>query len=79
MTNTPHELSEEFPEYADAMHRLKTTDSHFAGLAEQYHVINGAIHKAETNLSPTDDLHLTQMRKERLALKDQIAAILSQT
>lgn len=76
MSHTPHELHEEFPEHADTLHRLKENDTHFAKLSEDYHTINRAIHRAETDVEPTDDLHMAQMRKERLAIKDQIAAIL---
>ncbi|WP_375255104.1 YdcH family protein [Yoonia sp.] len=77
MAHTPHQLPEEFPEHADTMLRLKETDAHFEKLSEDYHVLNSAIHRAETDLEPTDDLHMAQMRKERLALKDQISAILN--
>lgn len=76
MTHVPHELAEEFPEHKDALHRLKTTDRHFARLAEEYHEINRAIHRAETDIQPTDDLHAEEMRKQRLRLKDEIAAML---
>ena len=72
MSHTPHELAEEFPEHVETIHALKVADPHFAGLSEQYHEVNRAIHRAETDVEPTDDLHMAQMRKERLALKDQI-------
>lgn len=78
MAHTPHELAEEFPEAADKIHALKETDAHFSGLAEQYHTLNRAVHRAETNVEPTDDFQLTKWRKERLVLKDQISAILAQ-
>ena len=29
MTHTPHELHEEFPDKADAIHRLRESDAHF--------------------------------------------------
>lgn len=76
MSHTPHELHEEFPEHHDTLHRLKTTDPHFAELFDQYHTVNRAIHRAETDVEPTDDLHMADMRKQRMTLKDQIAAIL---
>ena len=47
MTHTPHELHEEFPEHAEAISRLKQSDAHFARLAEEYHEINRAVHRAE--------------------------------
>jgi uncharacterized protein YdcH (DUF465 family) len=76
MSNTPHELGDDFPGQADLIHELKTTNAHFANLADRYHEINRAVHRAETDVEPTDDLHMAELRKERMALKDQIAAAL---
>ena len=76
MSNVPHELHEEFPEYTDKIHDLKVSNAHFSKLFDAYHEINRAVHRAETNIEPTDDLHMEQMRKERLKLKDQIFAML---
>ncbi|MGC9420686.1 YdcH family protein [Rhodovulum marinum] len=76
MTNTPHELAEDFPGQAKLIHDLKEKDAHFARLFDEYHEINGAVHRAETDIEPTDDLHLTEMRKKRVHLKDEIARIL---
>ena len=53
MSHTPHELAEEFPDKIDAMHALKESDAHFARLADEYHDINRAIHRAETNVEPS--------------------------
>jgi uncharacterized protein YdcH (DUF465 family) len=72
MTHTPHELAEEFPEKVAEMSALKQNDAHFAKLFDNYHDINRAIHRAETDVEPTSDDHLVQMRKERLLLKDKI-------
>ncbi len=72
MTHTPHELAEEFPEKIAEMSALKQNDAHFAKLFDNYHNINRAIHRAETDVEPTSDDHIIQMRKERLVLKDQI-------
>lgn len=76
MSHTPHELIAEFPEYAFRITQLKTTEPHFARLYENYHEVNRAIHRAETNIEPTDDLRLETMRKERLRLKDELYAML---
>ena len=35
MSNTPHELGDDFPGQADLIHDLKTTNAHFASLAEE--------------------------------------------
>jgi len=77
MSNTPHELAEEFPGHIDAMQTLKAKDPHFAKLFDDYHEVNRAIHRAETNVEPTDDFNDVAMRKTRMALKDEIWAILS--
>lgn len=77
MANTPHQLHEEFPDKIKELHDLKTHDAHFARLAEEYHNVNRAVHRAETDVEPTDDLHMQEMRKQRLALKDEIWALLN--
>lgn len=77
MSHTPHELAEEFPEYADKISTLKQQDAHFARLIDDYHDINRAVHRAEVDVEPTDDFHLTEMRKQRLHLKDELARILA--
>lgn len=76
MSHTPHELPELFPDAVDAIHRLKLSDAHFARLAENHHRLNREIHRAETNVEPTDDLHLEALKKERLALLDEISEML---
>lgn len=77
MSHTPHELSEEFPESVDKISALKQSDAHFSRLVDEYHEINRNVHRAETDVEPTDDLHLVEMRKQRLSLKDQIWHMLS--
>ena len=76
MSNTPHELGDDFPGQADLIHELKTTNAHFANLADRYHEINRAVHRAETDVEPTDDLHMGELRRERMRLKDEIAVML---
>lgn len=77
MTHTPHELHEEFPEFADKMEALKGSDAHFAKLFEEYHEVNRAVHRAETFVEPTDQFHEEEMRKQRALLKDQLYRMLS--
>lgn len=77
MSHTPHELQDDFPDLAEKIHELKLENPHFARLVEDYHEINRAVHRAESDVEPTDDLHLVEMRKERLRLKDEIYAMLT--
>ncbi|MCK0151054.1 YdcH family protein [Marivita sp. S6314] len=76
MSHTPHELAEEFPDRVEQMSTLKQSDAHFAKIFEQYHELNRAVHRAETNVEPMDTLAETDLRKQRAALKDEIWAYL---
>jgi len=76
MSNTPHELSEDFPEHKQKIHDLKESDAHFAKLVEKYHEVNRAVHRMETRIEPVTDDVEEQTRRERMALKDKIAAYL---
>ena len=77
MSHVPHELAEEFPEKAAQISELKQSDAHFAKLIDEYHEINRAVHRAETNVEPVEELAEVEMRKQRAALKDEIWGILS--
>lgn len=77
MSHTPHELHEEFPELAQRITELKTSDAHFAKLAEEYHTVNRAVHRAETNVEPTDQFNEEEMRKTRARLKDELYRLLT--
>lgn len=77
MSHTPHELAEEFPEHVEKMSKLKVSDAHFAKMFETYHDVNRAVHRAETNVEPMEQLAEVELRKKRAALKDEIAAYLS--
>jgi len=78
MSHTPHELHEEFPEHIEKMRELKSSNAHFARLADDYHEVNRAVHRAETNVTPMEDLAVIEMRKKRALLKDQIFRLLSE-
>lgn len=72
MSNTPHELHEEFPDKAQAIHALKTADAHFARLVEDYHDANRAVHRAETRVEPVSEEAEAALRQKRMRLKDAI-------
>ena len=78
MSHTPHELAEEFPDKVQQIHDLKVSDAHFARLADEYHLLNRQVHRAETNVDPMEELAEVQLRKQRASLKDEIWGILSQ-
>lgn len=76
MSDTPHKLADEFPDHRAQISHLKDIDGHFARICDEYTEINHQIHLAETDIEPTDDLHITEMRKKRMKLKDEIYGML---
>ena len=77
MTHVPHELAEDFPGKAARIHALRQEDPHFRRLTDEYHEVNRAVHRAETYAEPTDEANEHELRRRRVALKDQIAACLA--
>lgn len=76
MTHVPHGLHEEFPQAAATISKLKIGDAHFARLADRYEHLNREIHRIETDVEPASDETLEKLKKERIKLKDEIAAML---
>ncbi|KND21203.1 hypothetical protein ADZ37_01590 [Pannonibacter phragmitetus] len=77
MSHVAHELHEEFPEAAGALHALKLSNAHFAKLADDYHEVNRELHRIESGIAPASDEATEDLKKKRLQLKDQIAAMLA--
>jgi hypothetical protein len=77
MSHTPHELAAEFPDHQQRIHDLKLSDAHFARLCDEYHEVNRAVHRAETRAEVVAESHEAALRRQRLTLKDQIAARLT--
>lgn len=72
-----HDLIHEFPEHRDRIHDLKVSDNHFRRLFDKYHEVNGEIHRIESGVENTEDAVLTELRVERLRLKDELFALIS--
>lgn len=76
MSHVPHELADEFPEFKDKIHALKTGDRHFAKLSDEYHQLNREIHRVEAAGVNVGDEAFENLKKNRLKLKDEIFKIL---
>lgn len=74
--HTPHELHEAFPDDAALLTRLKVDDRHFANIADRYHELNRAIHRIESEIEPTSDEHAEELKKQRLAMLDEISVLI---
>ena len=76
MTLQLHDLHNEFPEFKDAIHTLKTSNAHFARLFDEYHVANNNVKRLEDEGVPVSDESFEEAKKKRLKLKDELYAIL---
>ena len=76
MFGEKHDLIHEFPEYKDRIHELKTSNTHFAKLFDEYHEIEHEVRRIEENIETTSDEYLEEQKKKRLYLKDQLFAML---
>ncbi len=54
-------------------------DAHFAHLSDSYHEVNRRIHRIESLVEPASDELLTDLRRQRVTLKDEIAAMIAAT
>ncbi|ABL71712.1 MULTISPECIES: YdcH family protein [Paracoccus] len=73
----PHAIHEEFPNDAARIHELKVSDAHFARLLEEYDEINDQVAGAESRHTPMSEEAEIALRKQRAALKDEIARMLA--
>ena len=77
MSHTPHELADEFPNDHALLHELKLSNPHFVTLSDRYHAVNGEIHRIEAGIESTSDEFAESLKKQRLSLIDEIAAIIA--
>ena len=71
---TLHDL---FPDDEAILHALKTDDAHFRNLADQHNLLAKQIYRIETDIEPASDEHLEELKKQRLALLDEVAAMIA--
>ncbi len=76
MIHIPHELPDEFATEARYITQLTETNHDFKKLVARYNAVNQNIYRIESGEEPTTDEVLEELKKKRLALKDEIAAIL---
>ena len=74
-----HNLTREFPEYTDKINVLKLNDEIFRKMYVNYEEVNALIqHYEEGEQNHTTDEHLTDLRKKRVHLKDDLYSYLRQ-
>lgn len=65
-----------FPEYRDLISELKTTDRHFLSLFEKHNQLDQKIKNIESRIEPGTHEEIEILKKEKLALKDQLYSLL---
>ena len=71
-----HDLIHELPEHRDRIHALKTSNRYFANQFEKYHETDHAVLRIENGIENTSDEYLEELKKKRLALKDELFAMI---
>ena len=72
-----HTIGDEFPEHKEQIHRLKTSNAHFQSLLTKWEEVDKRIARAESRIELMSEEQEEQLRRNRLALKDEIYAMLS--
>ncbi|MFM6986522.1 MAG: YdcH family protein [Hydrogenophaga sp.] len=67
-----------FPEYRDLITRLKGHDMHFTRLFDKHNELDQLIKNKEAHIEPGTQMEIEALKKEKLALKDQLYTILKQ-
>ena len=75
--HTPHELTNIFRRDRELVSRLKQQDAHYARLADEYHEVNREVHRIEAETEAASDERTEALKKQRLALLDEITAIVN--
>jgi len=72
-----HNLTHEFPELEERINQLKLDDENFRKMYVNYEEVNALIqHYEEGEQNHTTDEHLTDLRKKRMHLKDDLYVFL---
>ena len=65
-----------FPEYRDLITKLKTEDARFERLFDKHNELDQKIKNMEARIEPATDIEIDVLKKEKLALKDELYRIL---
>ena len=77
MSQVPHELAETFPGRAGEIRDLRKSSLRFRMVMNDYHQVNRAIHRAETEAGRLDEFTEARLRRERRRLVAEIAGMLA--
>ena len=70
--NRTHDLLHELPEREAEIQALRKTNNHFAKLFQQYEDLNKDVLRIEKGAEAASDERLENLKKQRLACKDEM-------
>jgi uncharacterized protein YdcH (DUF465 family) len=76
MTVEHHDLQHEFPELHDRIHALKTSNTHFAKVFDEYHEVDREVRRIEQEIETPSDAYTEELKMRRVKLKDELYAML---
>lgn len=76
MLGEKHDLVHELPEFKERIHELKISNQHFAKLFDEYDELDHQVRRCETEVEVHADDFVEELKKRRLALKDELFAML---
>jgi uncharacterized protein YdcH (DUF465 family) len=71
-----HDLVHELPEYREKIHEMKLGNAHFARLFDEYNEVEHEVRRIEQELETPSDDYTEELKKRRLALKDELFQML---
>lgn len=71
-----HDLQHDFPEFHDRIHALKTSNTHFAKLFDEYHEVDRAVRRIEQEIETPSDAYTEELKMRRVRLKDELYSML---
>ena len=77
MSHLSQDLHNAFPDDAETLRRLKAGDGRFQALAERFDALDEEARRIETGAEAASDARLEDIKKRRLALLDEIAALVA--
>lgn len=72
MLGESHDLLHEFPEHAEKISELRESSGEFRKLMEEYNWLDAQIRNLEEHDQPVADVHMDEMKRRRVQLKDSL-------
>jgi len=78
MSELGHDLHALFPAQREVLHALKLESAHYRDLAARHHELVQQISRIEGGLDAASDIRLEDLKKQRLNLLDEVAAMIAE-